>query len=167
VIRVVVDDLAFVEADAVVRPTTATLDPLSPSLKRLEQVGGPAFLSQLVVQDELAVGSAVVTGAGELCSDFVVHAVISSAVEPVTPGHVRQALISALQRAGDWQLQRLAVPPIGTGAGNLDLEDAARIMVDVLGQAMATAEFPQEVCIVVDREEDRAVFEAYLKRLPQ
>lgn len=166
-IRVVVDDLAFVEADAVVRPTTATLDPLSPSLKRLEQVGGPAFLSQLVVQDELAVGSAVVTGAGELCADFVVHAVISSAVEPVTPGHVRQALISALQRAGDWQLQRLAVPPIGTGAGNLDLEDAARIMVDVLGQAMATAEFPQEVCIVVDREEDRAVFEAYLKRLPQ
>lgn len=47
------------------------------------------------------------------------------------------------------------------------MEDAARIMVDVLGQAMATAEFPQEVCIVVDREEDRAVFEAYLKRLPQ
>ena len=166
-IRVVVDDLAFVEADAVVRPTTATLDPLSPSLRRLEQVGGPAFLSQLVVQDELAVGSAVVTGAGELRADFVVHAVISSAAEPVTPGHVRQALISALQRAGDWQLQRLAVPPIGTGAGNLDLEDAARIMVDVLSQAMATAEFPQEVCIVVDREEERALFEAYLKRLPQ
>ena len=166
-IRVVVDDLAFVKADAVVRPTTARLDPLSPSLRRLEQVGGPAFLGQLVVQDELAVGSAVVTGAGDLAADLVVHAVISSADEPVTAGHVRQALMSALQRSGDWQLQRIAVPPIGTGAGNLDLEDVARIMVDVLGRAMATAAFPQEVCIVVDSEEDRAVFEAFLKRLPQ
>ncbi|UCG87340.1 MAG: macro domain-containing protein [Gemmatimonadota bacterium] len=166
-IRVVVDDLAFVKADAVVRPATATLDPLSPSLRRLEQVGGPAFLDQLLVQDELAVGSAVVTGAGDLAADFVVHAVISSVAEPVTPARVRQALVSVLQRAGDWQLQRIAVPPIGTGAGNLDLDDAARIMVEVLGQAMATGSFPQEVYIVVDREEDRAVFDAYLKRLPQ
>lgn len=166
-IRIVVDDIAFVQADAVVRPTTTTLDPLSPSLRRLEQVGGKAFLDQLVLHGELAVGSAVVTSAGDLAADFVVHAVITSAAEPVTPGRVRQALISALQRAGDWQLERIAVPPIGTGAGNLELEDAARIMIDIIGQAMATAPFPQEVSIVVDREEDRAIFEGFLKRMPQ
>jgi O-acetyl-ADP-ribose deacetylase (regulator of RNase III) len=167
VILVVVDDLAFVTTDAVIRPTTSTLDPLSPSLKRLEQVGGPTFWDQLTVQHELAVGSAVVTDAGGLAADLVIHAVICSANEPVTSGQVRQALISALQRAGDWQLRRIAVPPMGTGAGNLELDDAARIMVEVLGPGMATATFPQEVCIVVDSDDDKAVFDAYLRRLPQ
>ena len=61
----------------------------------------------------------------------------------------------------------MAVPPIGIGAGNLSLEEAARVMVEVLGQTMAAATYPHEVCIVVDREEDRAVFDAYLRKMPQ
>jgi O-acetyl-ADP-ribose deacetylase (regulator of RNase III) len=167
VIRVVVDDLAFVEADAVIRPTTAALDPLSSSLRRLEQVGGPTFWDQLSMQQELAVGSAVVTGAGDLAADFVIHAVISSASDPVTAGCVRHALISVLQRAEDWQLRRLAIPPMGTGAGNLELEESARVMVEILAKSMVTTAYPEEVYIVVESEDDRGIFEAYLRRLPQ
>ncbi len=165
-IRVVVDDIAFVSADAVIRPTTTTLEPTSASLRRLEQVGGPAFWEQLSLQSELAVGSAVVTAAGDLSADFVVHAVISSADLPVTIQQVKQALTSALQRAGDWQLTRVAVPPVGTGAGNLEMEDAAQAMVEVISKAMTATTCPREVLIVVDSEEDRAVFDLYLKRLP-
>jgi O-acetyl-ADP-ribose deacetylase (regulator of RNase III) len=167
VIRVVVDDLAFVEADAVIRPTTAALDPLTPSLRRLEQVGGPDFWNQLTVQQELAVGSAVVTGAGDLAADFVVHAVITSARNPVTSGAVRHALISVMQRAEDWQLRKLAVPPMGVGPGNLEMEECAQVMVETLGQAMATEGYPEEVDVVVDCDEDRLIFESYLRRLPQ
>ncbi len=166
-IRVVVDDIAFVPADAVIRPTTTTLEPTSASLRRLEQVGGPAFWKQLSLQSELAVGSAVVTAAGDLSADFVVHAVISSADLPVTIQQVRQAMISALQRVGDWQLARVAIPPVGTGAGNLQLEDAAQVMVEVISESMTAATCPREVLIVVDSEEDRAVFDLHLKRLPQ
>jgi O-acetyl-ADP-ribose deacetylase (regulator of RNase III) len=167
VIRVVVDDLAFVEADAVIRPTTAFLEPTSVSLRRLERIGGPQFWEQLTTHGELAVGSAVVTASGDLTADLVVHAVICSPDQPVTVHNVKRALISALQRAGDWQLALVAVPPMGTGAGNLELEDAAAAMVEVLGLALNTATYPKEVCIVVDDDEQRAVFETYLKRLPQ
>ena len=166
-IRVVVDDLAFVSTDAVVRPATASLEPTAAPLRRLEQVGGPRFWDQLSPQQELAVGSAVVTGAGDLSADFVIHAVISSRDQQVTTQSMRQALTSSLQRADDWQLSRLAVPPMGTGAGNLDLDVAAREMVDLLGRAMNTATYPREVLIVVDNEEEKSVFEAYLRRLPQ
>ena len=166
-IRIVVDDLAFVKADALVRQTTSFLEATSVSLRRLEHVGGPAFWKQLTTHGELAVGSAVVTASGDLTADFVIHAVICSPEQPVTLNNVKRALISALQRAGDWQLALVAVPPMGTGAGNLELEDAAAAMVEVLGTALATATYPQEVCIVVDDNEQRAVFEGYLKRLPQ
>ena len=60
-IRVVVDDIAFARADAVVRPATATLEPTTAALRRLEQVGGSAFWQQLKVQQDLPVGAAVVS----------------------------------------------------------------------------------------------------------
>jgi len=167
VIRVVVDDLAFVEADALIRPTTAFLEATSVSLRRLEHVGGPPFWSQLTTHGELAVGSAVVTSSGDLTADLVVHAVICSQEQPVTVHSVKRALLSALQRAGDWHLSLVAVPPMGTGAGNLEMEDAAAAMVEVLAAAMATAAYPKDVCIVVDDDEQKALFEAYLRRLPQ
>ena len=40
-IRVVVDDLGFFPADAIVRPATTQLEPTTPALRRLEQMGGP------------------------------------------------------------------------------------------------------------------------------
>jgi len=165
VIRVVVDDLAFVAADALVRPATAHLEPTTPSLRRLEQVGGPTFWQQLKVQQELAVGSAVVTGAGELPAEFVVHAVIRSETEAVSGSSVRRALLSALQRAVDWQLSRLAVPPLGVGPGGLEPEDAARIVCEVVVQhVLGGAAHPSEVSIVVESEQDRAMFEGFLAR---
>src|SRR5207244_12561370 len=92
VIRVVVDDLAFLASDALVRPATARLDPTTPLVRRLEQVGGAEFTSRLRVQKELAVGAAVVTaGGGDLPAEFVIHAVIQSDDEPVTRGGVARA----------------------------------------------------------------------------
>lgn len=166
-IRVVVDDIAFVQADAVIRPATATLEPTSAALRHLEQVGGPGLWKQLQVQQALAVGAAVVTGAGELAAEFVIHAVIRSVTEPVSAAGVRRALVSAMQRAVDWQLTRVTIPPLGTGAGNLGVEEAAQVMVDVLGQHTAVAAYPSDVAIVVENDQEKQVFEALLRRLPQ
>lgn len=166
-IRVVVDDIAFVSTDAVLRPTTASLEPTVRSLQHLETVAGASFSEQISTHTRLAVGSAVVTDAGDLAADMVIHAVVRSDDEPVTESRVRQALTSALQRAGDWEIARIATPPIGTGAGNLLIEDAARIMVEVLTRAMSTATYPREVCIVVESDGDKALFDTYLRRIPQ
>src|SRR2546426_7344914 len=76
VIRVVVDDLAGLASDAIVRPATTRLDPTTPVVRRLEQVGGREFMGRLQLHKDLAVGSAVVTGGGgDLPADFVIHAV--------------------------------------------------------------------------------------------
>ena len=166
-IRVVVDDLAFVSADAVVRPATAALEPVSPSHRRLEQVGGQAFWQQLKVQQELAVGAAVVTGAGELAAELVIHAVIRSITEPVSSAGVRRAITSVLQRAADWQIRRLAIPPLGVGPGGLDLEDAAEMLCGALASHHAAGvPYPSEVDIVVESSLERDVFERFLRERP-
>jgi O-acetyl-ADP-ribose deacetylase (regulator of RNase III) len=164
VIRVVVDDLAFRSADAIVRPATARLDSTTPAVRRLETVGGRAFLAQLKLQQELAVGAAVVTASGgDLPADFVIHSVIQSDIEPVSRSGVSRAWRSALQQAAAWEFARLTVPPIGTGAGNLPLEDVAEILVAVVRGHMAEAPFPSEVSFVVETAEERDVFEAILR----
>lgn len=162
--RVVVDDLAFRASDAIVRPATARLDPTTPAVRRLETVAGRAFVDSLRVQRDLAVGAAVVTGGGDLPAEFVIHAVILSDQEPVSRGGVARAWLSALQRAQEWEFARLTAPPMGTGAGNLPMEEAAEIMVEVLKLHRETATFPVDVCFVVETAEDREVFEAAFKR---
>ena len=164
-IRVMVDDLAFVRADAVVRPSSTTLEPISSALRNIEKVAGPAFHNQLAVKEELGVGAAVVTGAGELAADFVIHAVIQGRGEPVTGAGVRQALVSALRQISSWQLERVAIPPIGVGPGNLALEEAARIMLDVIVDHEREATYPTEVCIVVDTDEDKDMFDALQREM--
>jgi O-acetyl-ADP-ribose deacetylase len=164
VIRVVVDDLAFLPADAIVRPATAELEPTTPALRRLEQMGGPEFLRQIRVQTELAVGAAVVTAAGgDLPSEFVIHAVIQSRDEPVTRRGVARAWRSALERAREWGFTRLTVPPLGVGAGNLTLEVAAEVLLGELYE-VPTAAAPADVVIVVETEDQREIFEAVQRR---
>jgi len=164
VIQVVVDDLAFRASDAVVRPVTSRLDATTPAVRRLETVGGPGFVDRLHVHKELGIGSAVVTGGGALPAEFVIHAVIRSETEPVSKEGVRQAWMSALRRAQEWEFARVTAPPLGIGAGNLAVEDAAEIMTTVLRAHLTQAAFPADVSFVVETPEDREVFEAALKR---
>ena len=166
-IRVAIDDLAFFEGEAIVRPVNERLGATTPLIRRLEQAGGAALARQLQVQQPLAVGSAVVTAAGELGVDFLIHAVVMSDTEPVSRSGVHRATTSALQRATDWQLGRIAIAPLGLGAGHLDVEDAAEVMVDAIGQHLARARFPTAITIVVETPDEMEVFERRVGRMPQ
>jgi len=163
--RVVVDDLAFLVSDAIVRPATARLEATTPAVRRLEQQGGTAFQAHLTVQHDLPVGAAVVTGAGgDLPAEFVIHAVIRSETEAVSPQGVARAWRSALERAHEWEFARISAPPFGIGAGNLALEDAAEIMVLEITAHRMRAPFPVDVAVVVETDDEREVFEAALRK---
>jgi len=116
VIRVIVDDLAALAVDAVVRPADASLDPVTAAASRMDGLAGDRFAVQRRISMPLEAGAAVVTGSGELAADYVVHAIILDANAPVGRDVVRRALISAWQRASDWGLATLAAPLVGAGA---------------------------------------------------
>lgn len=163
-IRVQVGDLAFAAADALVRPATTLLEPTSTVLRNLEAIAGPSFARQIQPSQELEIGAATVTGAGELDVEFVVHAIIRSQREQVSIAGVRRALQSVMERAVDWQFNTLALPPVGTGAGNLTLDTAAETMADVIVMHQRLHPFPSDVVVVVATEEERAVFDSAFER---
>ena len=153
------DDLAFVTADAIARPVDAELRATTPLMRRLELAGGESLARHLRVNEALAVGSAVVTPAGELGAELLIHAVVSSESEAASRESVRQALTSALQRAADWQIAHLAVAPFGLGAGNLDIEESADVTADVVRRHRTAARFPSTITIVVETPFEQEVFE--------
>jgi O-acetyl-ADP-ribose deacetylase len=162
VIQVVVDDLAFVTADAVVRPADEVLNPVSPEATRLDRQAGERFAALRRVTTPLDAGAAVVTGGGDLAAPFVLHVVIRDSSHRTDRDIVRRALISAWQRAADWGLGSIAAPLVGAGTGQLSLEDAARLMVETFEAHRGAA----ELRIVLEREDDRALVEAIVQRRP-
>ena len=158
-IAVRTDDLAFVSADAIARPVDAELRATTPLMRRLEVAGGDALARHLRVNEPLAVGSAVVTPAGALGAELLIHGVVSSDTEPVSRSSVRQAVSSALQRAADWGIEHLALAPFGIGAGNLDVEDAAELVAEAVRRHRETARYPTSITIVVETSLEHDVFE--------
>lgn len=163
-IAVSIDDLAFVAADAVARPVNAELRAVTPVIRRLEQAAGDGLLRQLQLSHPLEVGAAVVTGAGALEADLMIHAVVSTQVEPVSRDGVRRATASALQRAHDFAIERLAIAPFGLGAGNLDIDDAACTMVAALRAHRGHRPCPATVTIVVESDLEAEAFRAAIAR---
>jgi O-acetyl-ADP-ribose deacetylase (regulator of RNase III) len=159
-IEVRVDDLAFYEGEAIARPVDAMLGATTPVMRRLERAAGASFSDKVRLTEPLPVGAAVVTSAGELSVQLLIHGVVSSHDEPVSRAGVRQALRSVLQRAAAFQIREIAMAPFGLGAGNLDIEESADVMVEVLTDHMKRSAFPETVLIVAETGLEEQVLRA-------
>ncbi len=161
-IHVVVDNIACVKADAVIRLATDIQEPTT-STTRPNQVDGPVLPEQLRAGDPLGVGAATVTKGGALTTEFVIHAIVRNVSDPVTPDGLRRALVSALQRAAAWQFRAVALPLVGTGPGELPRKDAAQILCDVLRAHTREQSFPCDISIVVETAEDKTVLDSLIE----
>lgn len=161
-IDVRVDDLAFYEGEAIARPVNAMLGATTPVMRKLEVAAGEAFARQVRVSEPMEVGSAVVTAAGDLRVELLIHGVVSSDDEPASRASVRRALLSTLQRAVAFQIRELALAPFGLGAGNLDIEDSAEITAQVLAEHMKRASYPSRVVIIAENALEEQVLRARL-----
>ena len=161
-IQVVVDDLALMQADAVLRPADENLSPLTETIVRLDQQAGARFAEQRRLSAPLKAGAAVVTGSGDLPAPFVLHAVIRDPDARVSREVVRRALISAWERATDWELGVIATPLVGAGVDQLSTEEAASLLAETFPDEASGCPF--ELRIVVERETDRDLVEAIVRR---
>jgi O-acetyl-ADP-ribose deacetylase (regulator of RNase III) len=161
VIQVSVDDLSTTPADAVLRPADESLGPITPDIVRLDEQAGPRFAEQRRLTTPLKAGAAVVTGGGNLKAPYVLHVIIRDPDSRIARDVIRRALVSAWQRAADWDLRTIATPLVGTG--ELSTEQAATLLAETFPAGETGC--PAELRIVVERETDRALVEAIIRRI--
>jgi O-acetyl-ADP-ribose deacetylase (regulator of RNase III) len=150
--------LAASASEAILRPVRADLAPLTAASRDVGLGAGAEVAARLERLGELPVGAAVITPAGELEASFIIHAVIASALEPVTKNSVERALLNGLRRVEEWGIASLSLPPVGVGAGQLELELAVRVMVDQLRACLARSERLSHVEIVVETDYQEGAF---------
>jgi len=157
-IRIAFCGPAAAGTESLLRSVSSELEPDTAESRDLEVGAGAVVADRLRAMGSLPVGAAVITPAGGLPAAFLIHVVLQSSEEPVRKEGVRLALQNGLRRAQEWGLESLALPPLGTGAGNLEAEEAAEAMVPIIQEHLQRFEHPREVVITVSNDYERDVF---------
>jgi O-acetyl-ADP-ribose deacetylase (regulator of RNase III) len=163
-IRLIEQELSQLPVDAVVRAADEHLEPVGPASEALDREAGEALRQLRRVQAPLDVGSAVITGAGELAAEFVLHIVIQGEARAASRETVRRALTSAWHRAEGWELSQVGAPLTGLGGTVLSPEEAALALIETFRDRPRTTGFPAELHIAVSSPAERGVVEPYLQQ---
>jgi O-acetyl-ADP-ribose deacetylase (regulator of RNase III) len=93
----------------------------------------------------------------------VLHVIVQDRESKTGRDIVRRALVSAWQRATDWELGTIATPLVGADSGQLTMEEAATLLAETF--PAAAKGFPTELRIVVEHDADRVLIEAIVRRI--
>jgi O-acetyl-ADP-ribose deacetylase (regulator of RNase III) len=130
-------DLTELEVDALVVSATETLFMTGGPAASVKRRGGEEIERAAVDQGPVLAGSAVVTHAGSLPAGYVIHAVAVGHDRRADPERLRSALRAAIALVEPLQLHRIAMSLLGVESGVFGVEEAARLLVDVLRQSEA------------------------------
>lgn len=166
-IRVVVGDLATQEVSAIVRPIRSDLAPVNALAREVGSAAGPELEERIERIGAIPVGGAVITPAGDLVADFIIHVVVMSDDEPQSAMSVQNALRNGLRRAADWALDSVALPPLGIGVGTLEAEASARALVEILFNHLDEGQAPLALSMVVGSEYEAGLFGQLIDELSQ
>lgn len=144
--------------EAVLRPVRSDLAAVTPASRQVGLEAGAEVARRLDGLGEVPVGGAVVTPGGELRAAFLIHVVVQAPEQPMTETTVQRALVNGLRRAREWGIASLALPPLGTGAGSLEPERWAGLVVDVLKDHAAEGGDPDDIEIVVETAYEEDIF---------
>lgn len=157
-IEVVVGELAEQQVSAIVRPIRSDLAPVNTLSRDVGSAAGPELEERIERIGAIPLGGAVITPAGALAADFIIHVVVMSDEEPQTALSVQKAVRNGLRRAADWTLDSLALPPLGIGVGTMEAEDSARALLAILFNHLDEGQPPLELRVVVGSEYEAGLF---------
>lgn len=152
-------DITDQAVDAIVNAANSALLLGSGVAGAIASRGGPSIQRECDAHGPIAVGSAALTGAGELPARFVIHAAGMPPGGQASEQSVRDAVRASLDLAAREGLVVVALPAIGAGVGGLSMQRCAEISIEQ-ARAFAEAESPvEEIRFVLWGEPAFRVFE--------
>jgi len=127
--------------------------------------GGPSVQEECKKLAPVAVGEAVVTGAGQMKASFIIHAVGPRFQEKEEEAKLRKTLVSVLKRAEEKGIKRLAIPPLGTGFYGIQVDLCARVMLQTLKEHLNGKSQLEEVIICARDTREVKPFSSQLEAL--
>jgi O-acetyl-ADP-ribose deacetylase (regulator of RNase III) len=154
VVRVEKGDLTAMAIESIVHYASPDLVLGSGFGSAIAARGGASIQEELKSVGTIATGKSVVTSAGALNSQYLVHAVGPRFQEDDTEQKLEMTMQSALNAAKEKGIQKIAFPPMGTGFYGVPLTLCARIMFQSIKDHINTSTSLNEiiVCVLDERE---------------
>ena len=118
--------------------------------------GGMSIQEELKSFGSLPTGEAVVSSAGKLNCEYIIHAVGPRFQESDSDTKLRTTIKNALKAAEKKEIRTLAFPPMGYGFYGIPLDTCSKLMLEVIRNYLSNVSSIEEVviCVLDNREYD-------------
>jgi O-acetyl-ADP-ribose deacetylase (regulator of RNase III) len=153
-VSLIIGDITELEVDAFVFYAEHSLKVGTGFGTAISTRGGPSIQKELNELAPLATCAVVVTEAGRLKANHIVHAVGPRFQEEDIEGKLRTTVTNSLKAADDNQIKKLAMPAMGAGFYGIPLPDCARVMVETVKEYLEgnTGIVELTLCVLDSRE---------------
>jgi O-acetyl-ADP-ribose deacetylase (regulator of RNase III) len=125
--------------------------------------GGSSIQEELKTYGTISTGEAVITSAGELKSNYIIHAVGPRFRESDIEKKLIATMQSVLKIAEEKKIREIGFPPMGTGFYGIPLELSARVMFEVIRNHLAGDTVLEKVVICVMDQREHNAFKKVLE----
>jgi O-acetyl-ADP-ribose deacetylase len=162
-IEVLEGDITQLEVDAIANAANTDLAHGGGVAGAIVRAGGRSIQDESDALAPIELGTAVVTGAGDLPSRWVIHAATMRLGGPTSAEIIRAATAATLAVADQLGCRSLALVAFGTGVGGFPIEKAAAIQVAEAQRHVAGESGLQRVVFAVRGSGALAAFETALE----
>jgi O-acetyl-ADP-ribose deacetylase (regulator of RNase III) len=152
-------DITEVEVDAIVNAANSALVMGAGVAGAIRKKGGPSIQAECDAIGPIEVGSAAVTGAGELKARFVIHAAGMPPEGVATEESIRGSVRRSLELASEKGCRSIAIPAIGAGIGSFSGQRCAEILLEEARAHLDGSTAIEEVHFVLLGEPSYRLFE--------
>jgi O-acetyl-ADP-ribose deacetylase len=164
VLRLVRGDITDMDVQAFVFDITADAKLGSGYGGAIQQRGGIVIQKELDEIDSVPTGTAIMTGAGILKAEHIIHVNGPKFREEDEEGKLRRTVKAALDLAEEKGITQLAFPPIGTGLYQVPMDMCTRVMIEAISSHLANGSSLTEVLLVALDNREYAPFAAAVSK---
>ncbi len=165
-LKVLRDDITLMDVNAFVYYAQHDLKLGSGFGGAISGRGGPAVQKELDELGEVRTCDAVVSGAGELKAQYIIHAVGPRFQEPEIEAKLRTTVENVLARAEEKGVETLALPPMGVGFYGIPIQLSAQVTLETIAKHLEEKETKlKEVVVCLTDHHEMAPFVATLEKL--
>ena len=155
-------DICELEVDAIVNAANTSLWMATGVGGAIKRAGGDMIEFAAVRQAPVSLGDAIVTTAGGLAAQYVIHAVSQDRDRSTNGETLAAAIRNTFARARELGVTSIAFPALGTGVGGFPLDEAARVTVAAIRTEVATSPRIEHVVVAL---RGVGIYEAFSRAL--
>jgi O-acetyl-ADP-ribose deacetylase (regulator of RNase III) len=164
-LKLVEGNIVTLHVDAIVNAANKSLILGGGVAGAIRNFGGPSIQEECNAIGPLEVGEAVLTGAGNLKAEYVIHAVGPVYGEGDEDIKLANATLNSLQIAKKKRINSIALPAISTGIFHFPIKRCAEIMIKVSMNFLKENKYPQEIVLCLYGERAFSIFQGTFERL--